>query len=109
MPKVYATQARQRRKPVRCWFGGKKVPLWGQEATQARQVPLWGQEATQARQVPLWGQEGATSRNEMRADYDDRPSSIIDFYCSNFLLLVGFFGRRKTPNDLVQGANQNRS
>jgi hypothetical protein len=96
MLKVYATQARQRCKPVRCWFGGKKVPLWGQEATQARQVPLWGQ-------------EGATSRNEMRADYDDRPSSIIDFYCSNFLLLVGFFGRRKTPNDLVQGANQNRS
>ena len=26
-----ATQARKRRKPVRCWFGGKKVLPWGQD------------------------------------------------------------------------------
>ena len=27
LPMARATQARQRRKPVRCWFSGKKVPL----------------------------------------------------------------------------------
>jgi hypothetical protein len=46
------------------------VPLWDQEAIQARKVPVWDQEAIQARQrrkpvrcwfsgkkVPLWDQE----------------------------------------------------
>ena len=46
-----APQARQRRKPVRCWFSGKKVPVLGQEGAS------WDQEAIQARQVPLWDQE----------------------------------------------------
>jgi hypothetical protein len=48
-----AIQARQRRKPVRCWFSGKKVPMWDQEAIQARKVLVWDQEAIQARKVLL--------------------------------------------------------
>jgi hypothetical protein len=52
-----------------------RVPLWDQEAIQARQVPLWDQEAIQARQrrkpvrcwfsgkkVPLWDQEAIQAR-----------------------------------------------
>ena len=50
-----ATQARQRSRP-KVHFGNKKVHLWGQEATQARQVHLYGQEGA------FYGQEGAASR-----------------------------------------------
>jgi hypothetical protein len=60
-----AIQARQRRKPVRCWFSGKKVLLWDQEAIQARQVLLWDQEAIQARQVLLWDQEASNLKQDV--------------------------------------------
>ena len=43
-----ATQARQRSRP-QVHLGNKKVHLWGQEATQARQVHLWGQEGAASR------------------------------------------------------------
>ena len=38
--------------------------------------------------------------------HGDRPSSMIHFYCSSFLLLIALFGGGKTPNDLVQCPNE---
>jgi hypothetical protein len=42
------------------------VPLWDQEAIQAREVPLWDQEAIQAREVPLWDQEAIQARERRK-------------------------------------------
>ena len=79
-----ATQSHQRSRPqVR--FGNKKVHLWGQVATQARQVHLWGQEgafygqeAPKAHQVLVQGQEGASRAREGLYETVSRKKA----YCS---------------------------
>ena len=62
-----AHQARQRRKPVRCWFSGKKVPLWMQEGAS------YGQEAI----LPVGAWLGSRSEAETGGEFRPHGTRCI--------------------------------
>ena len=77
MPEAH--QARQRRKPVRCWFSGKKVPLWmqegasyGQEATMPEGAS-YGQEAI----LPVGAWLGSRSEAEIGGELSPHGTSTM--------------------------------
>jgi hypothetical protein len=75
--KEKARTARERRKPVRCWFSGKRVLSCEQEARTAREVLSCEQEARTAREVLSCEQERLKRKVKPRASHATSPSGFL--------------------------------